>query len=485
MRILSVACLSMILLCSSVPLGALNLPVAHPTAESVDIPTWYPGDTWVYTIDPLEFSGQNGSFSGTVTDCQLTVIGVEDDTYILSVSAAITGQFTGGMTGDVSGTITGTSSMRRSDLAQIATNLTSTGTVTVIIFTVPYTAALTFFSTPSLEALDFPLSLGNTWQIQTQSTTTGWINVESMINQSLDGNQIVDETVTCSNHASVTVPAGTFDCYEVTRESADAWYSDIIGNLVKSTISQNDEDTSLNAVLTLQSFSRSNQPLQVTETIQPAIVWPQDPVVISGRCNINDAIVIDGNITVEIPSTGDVWTTTTDENGDYSLNISAPALHDDTPSVHEGGSGGVVVTCQKDDLVGYCIKTLTTLANTAPQVPVITGPEKGKPKVSYTYNLTTTDPENDSLYYLIDWGDGSLPDETGPAPSGVTVNVYHAFTSKGTYTVRVKAKDVYSLESDWSTLQVKMPFVPSHPFLDWLFDHFPHAFPLLRFLYGR
>jgi hypothetical protein len=484
MKTLSIVCLSLVLLSSSVPLGALNLPTNQPvlpSSDSVDIPTWYPGDTWVYDINPFEFSSENGSFTGSVTDCYFTVTGVHDDTYTLWVSAAIQGVFSGsGMEGDVDGIITGTSTMRRSDIAQCSTDLTSSGTVIIIILPFSYTAALTFSSTPSLEAFDFPLTIGNTWQVQTQSTTTGWFNVQNMMNQSLDGIQTVDETVTCPQHASITVPAGTFDCYEVTRASSDAWYSDEVGNLVKSTISQNDENGTVNAVLALQSFTRSIQPVQVTETIQPAAVWPGDHVVVSGRCNINDAIVIGGNITVEIPSTGNVYTTTTDTNGDYSLNITAPTILDDTPSNHEAGSSGVVVTCEKDGLVGYCVKTLTTIANTEPDVPVITGPSQGKPKVTYIFNLTSTDAENDTITYLIDWGDSSLPDVIGPVPSGVTVSAYHAFTKKGTYSVRAQAKDAYNAESEWSTLQVKMPYIPSHPILDWLFEHFPHAFPLLR-----
>jgi hypothetical protein len=33
---------------------------------TADIPTWYQGDEWTYTIDPLYYSSMNGSFSGSI-----------------------------------------------------------------------------------------------------------------------------------------------------------------------------------------------------------------------------------------------------------------------------------------------------------------------------------------------------------------------------------------------------------------------------------
>lgn len=480
---LSVLMVAVIVLGSGMSVAAAGSQKGRTVA---DVPTWYPGDRWVYEINPLEFEDTNGSFSGSVTDFQITVLTVTGDSYNLGISAVINGQFTGsGVTGDVSGTISGTSVMRRSDLAQCSTNLTSSGTVTVIFIPVPYTSVLSFSSMPALEAMDFPLVVGDQWRIQTQSTTTGWFDVSGFVNQSLDGSQTVNETVTCPQEASVTVPAGTFDCFEVARESADAWYSSDVGNIVKSTIDQSDENTTIHAVLTLQSRAPATQPINVIEYVDPDTVYAGAPVTVSGLClDVNGTPIANGAITIEIPSTGDVWTTTTDSVGNYSKTITAPTIYDDTPVPHETGSGGVIVTCQKDDLTGYRVRTLTTLINSPPLPPVITGPSHGKPKQTYTFNMTSTDPDGDMITYQIDWGDGSIPDSVGPAPSGVTVSTNHAFTKKGTFSVRVLAQDDHNAKSNWSTLQIKMPYIPAHPILDWLFDHFPHAFPLLRRLFN-
>jgi hypothetical protein len=64
----------------------------------------------------------------------------------------------------------------------------------------------------------------------------------------------------------------------------------------------------------------------------------------------------------------------------------------------------------------------------------------------------------------------------------------HIWTTKGSFTIKVKAKDIYGNESDWGTLPVTMPlsYEPPHfQFLTWLFDRFPNAFPILRHLLGK
>jgi hypothetical protein len=93
--------------------------------------------------------------------------------------------------------------------------------------------------------------------------------------------------------------------------------------------------------------------------------------------------------------------------------------------------------------------------NTAPEAPTINGEARGTPGTEYEYTITTTDAEEDTLYYYIDWGDGTNSGWIGPYDSGEEITVEHTWEEEGTYTVRVKARD--SEESDWGTLTVKMP----------------------------
>ncbi len=76
----------------------------------------------------------------------------------------------------------------------------------------------------------------------------------------------------------------------------------------------------------------------------------------------------------------------------------------------------------------------------------------------YQYCTNTTDPNNDDLYYLFDWGDGTVSDWIGPVQSGSYVNATHSWSGRGVYEVRVKAKDINELESQWSDpLSTRMP----------------------------
>jgi hypothetical protein len=126
--------------------------------------------------------------------------------------------------------------------------------------------------------------------------------------------------------------------------------------------------------------------------------------------------------------------------------------------------------------------------NNPPNKPVKpSGQLRGKIGVSYSYSSSTTDPNGDQLYYWFEWGDGTNSGWVGPLASGVIANASHTWTTKNTYSITVKAKDTAGAESPWSDpLSVKMPLSSSinAPFWDWLFERFPHAFPILRQLLG-
>ena len=138
------------------------------------------------------------------------------------------------------------------------------------------------------------------------------------------------------------------------------------------------------------------------------------------------------------------------------------------------------------------ISTDTTWAwiqqtNTPPNSPTITGPSKGKPGIPYNYTFVTSDPDGTSIWYYIQWGDGTNSGWIGPYSSNDALIVSHTWHKRGTYTIQAKAKDGYGAESSWGTLKVTMPlsYEPPHfRFLDWLFERFPNAFPILRNLLG-
>ena len=214
------------------------------------------------------------------------------------------------------------------------------------------------------------------------------------------------------------------------------------------------------------------------------MVAPGASVVISGQASITGSgqPVQNGVVTIEIPSTADSWSTTTDSSGQYSKTVVAPTMSDDTSSGRETGSGGVVVHCSSGSLSGYRVQTLVTMQDTPPATPSIQGQTKGKPGVTYSYTVVAQDPEADEILYFIDWGDKTNSSWVGPYSSDENVTLSHTFTKKGTYIIQVKAKDVFHAESAWATLEVKMPTsISFHPFLQF-FERFPHGFPILRYL---
>jgi hypothetical protein len=150
----------------------------------------------------------------------------------------------------------------------------------------------------------------------------------------------------------------------------------------------------------------------------------------------------------------------------------------------------IVAWDQDDNTMQGPIWSFTTLQNPnqPPTPPTITGPAKGKPNAQYKFTFTTTDPDTpDSVYVLVDWGDNTTTDWVGPHTSGSPFIITHSWTTKGTFTVKAKAKDDHGAESDWATLTVKMPatYGMTNPFIHWLLERFPNAFPLLRHLFGE
>jgi len=103
-------------------------------------------------------------------------------------------------------------------------------------------------------------------------------------------------------------------------------------------------------------------------------------------------------------------------------------------------------------------KTVLITENNPPSKPVISGPSSGKVGTSNTYISTSTDAEEDNVYYWFDWGDDSNTGWVGPFSSGATASQSHIWNTKGTFSVKVKAKDIYGVESAWSdSITVAMP----------------------------
>lgn len=86
-----------------------------------------------------------------------------------------------------------------------------------------------------------------------------------------------------------------------------------------------------------------------------------------------------------------------------------------------------------------------------------------------------------------DWGD-EIGNWMGPFESGKEVFADHSWQSKGKHDIRVKAKDVHGMETDWSepfTVTVQKSRNANKGIMINLFEKFIHQFPILeRFFFN-
>jgi outer membrane protein assembly factor BamB len=150
-----------------------------------------------------------------------------------------------------------------------------------------------------------------------------------------------------------------------------------------------------------------------------------------------------------------------------------------------GQDGTIYITGQfsaSDSIAYSSLYAIEQIDDTAPSIPIITGTEDGKVRHKYDYTIISTDPEEDNISYYIDWGDGKTTDWIGPYDSGEEIIQSHTWLIRGSYKVKVKARDGHGMESDWGTLSVTMPYEPHFLFFERIFERFPHTFPFLRYI---
>jgi hypothetical protein len=100
---------------------------------------------------------------------------------------------------------------------------------------------------------------------------------------------------------------------------------------------------------------------------------------------------------------------------------------------------------------------VTITDNTPPLAPEITGPGHGDAGISYLFNFQTTDPQEDNIWFFIDWGDNSTSGWLGPYVSGTLIHVSHSWAVKDVYNIRAKAKDTFNAEGPWGNMTMNMP----------------------------
>lgn len=144
--------------------------------------------------------------------------------------------------------------------------------------------------------------------------------------------------------------------------------------------------------------------------------------------------------------------------GTYSVKVKAV----DSEKMESGWSDRLTVTITSPDeaggeetgdgllVRGESDGQTVTITNAPPGTPdKPSGALSGQTGTSYTYRTSATDPDDDQITYIFDWGDG-VQNQTDYTDSGFSVSASHSWADPGTYTVRIKAVDSEEMESGWS-----------------------------------
>ena len=102
----------------------------------------------------------------------------------------------------------------------------------------------------------------------------------------------------------------------------------------------------------------------------------------------------------------------------------------------------------ESDWSNYVTVKISNSPPNRPEKP--SGPTRGIPGEEYTFSSIGEDENENQLYYLFDWGDETDSGWIGPVESGQEVTAQKMWDSTGQYSVKVKLKDEFNAESEWS-----------------------------------
>ena len=223
----------------------------------------------------------------------------------------------------------------------------------------------------------------------------------------------------------------------------------------------------------LKVMAEDEHGLQSGWSLALSVVIENDPLVVDAEGpyegNIMEDIEFDSTVTGGVPPYECLW-----DYGDGNTSIADPH-----PTHNYGNAGNYTVTLTVTDNENNTASDTTwAYINAPPKTPIIDGPQHGKEGLKYIYTATTTDPDGDQIFYIWNFSDSNELIETlMPLDSGEICKLNHTFTEKGEYTLRVKARDIYNAESEWSEpLEISIPKTKIYNPLQYLLrllEHFP------------
>ena len=342
-----------------------------------DIPTWYIGDYWTYQTD-IYSNTENGTFDLHSTDLTIKVSNISNyhcinqsiDAYHLTISGNITGTFSSSIiSGDVDGTITGESYVRRADLSILESNVSISGTITVIIVQKDFEINSYGMYFPPMEYFDFPIVQGEEWNMSTNVTSYSSIYVEDTLDNETYVNESYEGIVSCLNIEDISVPAGNFQTFHLKSQAngtIETWFAPQTRNVAKAFINQSSVNETTSIYLNLSTFSLNTPQVIIYQSITPTPSTFDEMITISGSVvnTSSNSTIPNANMEITIPQINQTWYTTTNQSGCYEISIITPYIQDYTETIYDAGSDGVIATTNTSLSNNYEITTLVVIMNT-------------------------------------------------------------------------------------------------------------------------
>ena len=361
----------------------IHLESISRNSNLIDIPSWKVNDRWNYNgyldmVDLIVDSGVNtnlqtltGTLESTVTDIYQTIVDnnsalvyrVESDGYYEANNINLDGQ-----PGDLEATLNTVSIIRVSDHATVSQEATIDINfcrdflwfcVDVSVGTLEVDQSYS----PALEGYDFPLSVGESWNQNYTATTTydgqsDYVDIpENTISQRSANYEVVSQGFSGVNYGGCSVS------YNISSSNADGedtgykWFCPAIrGDVKMETI----ESLGFTAVHSLSSYQATSR----QKIINVDVEFPLSPINmdISAWINVTDnngnAV---GNQAMEFRYEigGDIQSVTTAANGTAHVTFNTEDLADDSYSINDLGSHGVLAWTSSESTKVIGISTIT------------------------------------------------------------------------------------------------------------------------------
>jgi len=353
------------------------------SSNLIDIPSWKVNDRWNYNgyldmVDLIVDSGVNtdlqtltGTLESTVTDIYQTIVDnksalvykVESDGYYEANSINLDGQ-----PGDLEANLNTVSIIRVSDHATVSQEATidinfCRDFLWFCIDVSVGTLEVDQSYSPPLEGYDFPLSVGESWNQNYTATTTyngqsDYVDIpENSVSQRSANYEVVSQGFSGVNYG------GCSTSYNISSSNADGddtgykWFCPAIrGDVKMETI----ESLGFTAVHSLSSYQATSR----QKIINVDVEFPLSPINmdISAWINVtnNNGNAV-GNQAIEFRYEigGDIQNVTTAANGTAHVIFNSEDLADDSYSVNDLGSHGVLAWTSGESTKVIGISTIT------------------------------------------------------------------------------------------------------------------------------